>query len=192
MLRMPRACSMAETVQETARLVLRTWQEADVEPFLRQLNTPAVMRWLGGVQEEASFRSMVERIHAAQVANGYCFWIIEGKAEQAILGMCGLHKTERPGTPVDGLTEIGWRLKEAAWGRGYAREAAEAALTVGFSRFALERIVAFTVPQNAPSWGLMQRLGMIRARALDFIDTRLDPDIADHIVYAIDRKDWIQ
>ena len=183
---------MAEVIVETARLVLRTWQEADIAPFLRHLNTPTVTRWLGGVQAEADFRAMFERIEAAQADNGYCFWIAERKADQEILGFCGLHVTNRPGTPVDGQTEIGWRLREDAWGKGYAREAAEAALTMGFTRLALERIIAFTVPQNAPSWGLMQRLGMIRARGLDFTDNRLEPDIADHIVYAIDKRDWVQ
>jgi RimJ/RimL family protein N-acetyltransferase len=37
---------------ETERLVLRDWREEDAEPLIRHTNTPAVMRWLGGVQTE--------------------------------------------------------------------------------------------------------------------------------------------
>jgi RimJ/RimL family protein N-acetyltransferase len=183
---------VAETIAETARLRLRTWDEADIAPFMAALNTPAVMRWLGGVGDATLYQRLFERMKAAQATHGYCFWIVERQSDQHLLGFCGLYVSERPGTPVDGMTEIGWRIREGAWGHGYAREAAEACLSLGFGRLDLTQIVAFTVRGNAPSWGLMQRLGMIRARELDHHVDGYAPELSEHIVYKIDRRDWTQ
>ncbi|MEQ1509832.1 MAG: GNAT family N-acetyltransferase [Sphingopyxis sp.] len=181
---------MAEIIVETARLQLRTWDAADAAPFMAALNTPAVMRWLGGVGDEGSYQRMVEKFQACQQDHGYCFWIVERRDDNRLLGLCGLYVTEMTGEPVDGLTEIGWRLREDAWGYGYAREAAEAALTHGFADLQLETIYAYTVPANAASWGLMQRLGMSRARALDYVNQHVEPGLQQHIVYKITRGEW--
>jgi RimJ/RimL family protein N-acetyltransferase len=183
---------MTEIITETSRLRLRTWDVGDVAPFMAALNTPAVRQWLGGLGDDALYTRLLDRMQACQTAHGYCFWIVEHKVEDTLLGFCGLYVTQRPDTPVDGMTEIGWRLREDAWGMGYAREAAEASLDLAFTRFGLDRVVAFTIRQNAPSWGLMQRLGMVRARHLDHRVAGYDPEISDSIVYSIDRKDWTQ
>ena len=57
---------MAEIVAETARLRLRGWEPGDREEFRRHLNTPAVMRWLGGVQDETTSTAAFERIDQYQ------------------------------------------------------------------------------------------------------------------------------
>jgi RimJ/RimL family protein N-acetyltransferase len=183
---------MAETIIETARLRLRTWDESDVAPFMAALNTPAVMQWLGGIGDDALYQTLYQRMVAGQAAHGYCFWIVERLSDQQLLGFCGLNRSVRVGTPVHDMTEIGWRLREDAWGMGYAREAAEASLTYGFGPLGLERIVAFTVKKNAASWGLMQRIGMTRARELDHSVEGYAPELSDHIVYSISKEDWTQ
>jgi RimJ/RimL family protein N-acetyltransferase len=55
-----------------------------------------------------------------------------------------------------------------------ATEAAQAALDFGFSRLALHEIVAITVPSNAPSRRVMDRLGMVRDEAGDFGHPRIE------------------
>ncbi|HAV79474.1 MAG TPA: N-acetyltransferase, partial [Erythrobacter sp.] len=79
----------------------------------------------------------------------------------AILGFCGLKRSNQSGGPL-GMMEVGWRLREDAWGRGYAKEAATASLDLAFDRFDAEEVIAMTVQRNTASWGLMQRLGMRR------------------------------
>lgn len=183
---------MAETMIETARLRLRTWDEADVAPFMARLNTPDVMRWLGGVQDEPFYRATFARIDACQRAHGHSFWIAERLSDNALLGFCGVKRVNVPGAPMQDDFEIGWRLAKDAWGLGYAREAAEACLSDAFLRLNAPHVVALTVAQNAASWGLMQRLGMIRARDLDFKDERYGPEVADVIAYKIEKRDWAQ
>lgn len=175
----------------TARLTLRSWTDADIAPFTRHLNTPDVMQWLGGVQSDANMASGIARWRACEAEHGHTFWIVERQADGELLGFCGLKRVNAEGAPNPGDMEIGWRLRADAWGRGYAREAAEASLDAAFTRFAAPHVVAITCRQNAASWGLMLRLGMRRARDLDFIDIRMPSDIANNtIVYRIDRGDW--
>jgi RimJ/RimL family protein N-acetyltransferase len=181
---------MAEVRIETERLVLRDWRDGDLPRFLAGTNTPPVMRWLGGVMDETLQQGLLGRVEACRAANGFCFWIVERKRDGEVLGFCGLKRADAPGSSVTGAMEIGWRLREDAWGQGYAKEAASAALDAAFDRFGAEEVVALTVEGNAASWGLMKRLGMRRREELDYADTRFEPPVRDHIVYSIDREGW--
>jgi len=181
---------MAEVCIETDRLVLRDWRDGDGERFFAGTNTENVMRWLGGVMDREKQAGFLGRIAAIREANGFTFWIVERKADGEVLGFCGLKRADAPGTSVPGAMEIGWRLREDAWGQGYAKEAASASLDAAFDRFAADEVVAFTVIENTASWGLMKRLGMRRREDLDYADTRFEPPLRDHIVYSIDRGTW--
>ncbi|MBB5984084.1 GNAT family N-acetyltransferase [Sphingobium lignivorans] len=181
---------MAEPVARTERLLLRGWDEADLPAFLQATNTPTVMRWLGGVMDSAAQAALLERVMTCQARNGFCFWIVERIADGAMLGFCGLKRADAPGSSVSGEMEVGWRLREDAWGQGYAREAATAALDLGFGRFGADRIVALTVPGNAASQRLMQRLGMQRRTDLDYQDCRFGPDLNPTIVHLISASQW--
>lgn len=177
-------------VATTARLTLRCWREEDAEPFLRATNTPAVMRWLGGVMDIKAQAALLARVLECQRRNGFSFWIVERNADREILGFCGLKLADAPGSSVAGEMEIGWRLREDAWGQGYAKEAASAAIALAFGRFGASRLVAITVAGNAPSWGLMERLGMVRRPELDYEDSRFGPDLNPTIVYTLDASQW--
>jgi RimJ/RimL family protein N-acetyltransferase len=85
--------------------------------------------------------------------------------DRAFLGFCGLKIANDPGSPVEGELEIGWRLREDAWGQGYAKEAASASLDFAFSTLGAERVGGIDRAGNAPSWGLMERLGMTDGRS---------------------------
>jgi RimJ/RimL family protein N-acetyltransferase len=181
---------------ETDRLVLRDWRRDDIAGFARVTNTPEVMRWLGGVQDAATFETMFERFDDCSREHGHCFWLVERKPGDhplagEILGFCGLKRGNTPGCPFMGEFEIGWRLRSDAHGQGFAREAAEASLAAGFRQFAAPRIHAITVIQNTASWGLMERLGMRRNPALDFIDSRFGPEIENVIAWTIERGEWL-
>ena len=116
--------------------------------------------------------------------------LLGGHLAGEILGLCGLKRADAPTSPFPGAFEIGWRLREDAWGHGFAREAAEASLAAGFDAFGAEWIVALTVIGNAPSWRLMQRLGMRRRPELDHQDMRYGLTLRDAIVHAITRAEW--
>ena len=177
-------------VLETERLRLRDWRDDDIEPFIRHTNTPAVMRWLGGVKPAKEHRQIIlERIMRWQKERGFTFWVLERKEDKDLLGFCGIKIADGDDSPIAGEYEIGWRLREDAWGKGYAKEAAAASLDYAFDRLGARQVVAITFPGNVPSWGLMERLGMRRRIELDHDDPRF-PELNPTIVYSIDREAW--
>jgi RimJ/RimL family protein N-acetyltransferase len=109
-----------------------------------------------------------------------------------LLGFCGLALTEREIVPTCGQPEVGWRLREDVWGRGYAKEAAVASLDYGFDHCNFSRIHALTIPENRASWGLMERLGMIHQPDLDYIGTDWGSGSMREIIYTITADQWAE
>ena len=172
----------------TRRLILRGWRDGDAAAFEAALNTPAVTRFLGGMRTREQIEAMVARLRQMQAELGHCFWAVERQGDGAFLGFCGLKRLNAEGAPavMQGAPEIGWRLREDAWGQGYAREAAAASLDLAFGRFGMVEVYAITLTGNAASWGLMRRLGMAARPDLDF-DM---PVYGPHVTYRIGREEW--
>lgn len=181
---------MVEVVAETERLILRNWLPEDRAEYLATCNTETVTRHLDGPATEDDIDAALARIAKSQADRGFSFWAIERKSDGALLGYCGLRICDDLERPVHGDVEIGWRLREDAWGQGYAREAARAAIDWGWANLDAPRIVSFTVQANRPSWRLMERLGMIRRPDLDFAHPGFPADhpLSRHITYVIERS----
>ena len=185
-----RACSMADTVLETARLVLRQIGEDDLDVHMAVLNTPAVMRWLGGVQP----RAVIAAKHAASregfAREGFGFMMMIEKATGALVGHCGLRRIAHPLAPNPGDHEIGWLVREDRWRMGYAYEAMRAVVDWGFGTHDAPHIVAMTCHANEGSWRLMEKLGMTRRDDLAFCNPEDPPEETPTIQYAITRAEW--
>lgn len=181
---------MAEVAAETERLRLRTWDPEDLGEFIRHTNTESVMRWLGGVRSQEWHEAAFERIQGYQRNHGHTFWLVERKSDDALLGFCGLKRVNSEGAPYPGEFEVGWRLREDAWGQGYAKEAAIKSLDLAFEEFGAPHVVALTINQNEASQGLMKRLGMIRREDLDFQSEDVPTEMNPVIAYWIDAEGW--
>jgi RimJ/RimL family protein N-acetyltransferase len=179
---------MTEFALSTERLILREWREVDAAPFRAICTDPEVMRYLGSPLTAEAIDAAIGRQRASQAARGHCFWAMERRADGALLGFCGLQAGPE-GTPIANRIEIGWRLRSDSWGQGYAREAAEAALDWAWTHLDEDVIWAITVPANARSWGLMERLGMTRHADFEFNHPALaaDSPLLRHITYSIGR-----
>ncbi len=167
---------------DTERLILRPWSDADRAPFHAMCTDPRVIEFLGPPQTRAETDAAVDRQIAFQQRLGHCFWAIERREDGAFLGFCGL-KPGAEATPIAGEVEIGWRLAAEHWGRGYAREAAEAGLAWGWRSLGVAQIAAITVLGNRRSWGLMERLGMVRDPNGDFDHPGAPAQLRAHITY---------
>ncbi len=183
--------AVAEVVAETRRLRLRDWDDEDEARFYAVMNTGPVMRHLGGVQSPQEWHLALERIRGFTRDFGHTFWIVEDQVSNELLGFCGLKRVNSPGAgDLTGTPEIGWRLRQSAWGKGIAKEAAIASLDLAFGRFGFDAVIAMTVPENRESEGLMKRLGMRRREDLDFIDSRYGPELNPSIVWQITAEEW--
>ena len=175
------------TLLTTERLILRQWRDSDREPFARLNADPVVRQFFPGCLSRDESDAAVSRIQKGIEARGWGFWAVEVKGGAPFIGFVGLSMPGfRPGV------EIGWRLAKEHWGHGYASEAAIASLRFGFEQLTLEEIVAFTVPLNERSIGVMKRIGMSRDSAHDFDHPRVEPGhpLRRHVLYRIKRSDW--
>jgi RimJ/RimL family protein N-acetyltransferase len=171
----------------TARLVLRNWRGKDEEHLERHCNTKEVMRWLGGPLSPADQRQLFLWLVEQQETYGHTFWAMERRSDRAFLGFCGLVRVDEPDSTVLDAIEIGWRLREDAQRRGYAREAALASMDYAFAELGALRVVSRTRAGNASSWGLMKRLGMWNDQRLSY---RAEGESAPYLVYVITRDAW--
>lgn len=168
----------------TRRLVLRRWRESDREPFAALNADPEVMRYFPAPLTRAESDALVERAARHFDEHGFGPWAVEVIGGPPFIGFVGLSNVAfaAPFTPA---VEAGWRLRREAWGRGYAAEAAAAALEYGFGALGLAEIVSFTVPANLRSRRVMERVGMRRDAGGDFDHPRLPPGdpLRRHVLY---------
>ena len=171
----------------TARLHLRRWRSGDRDAFAAVNADAQVMAYLPGVLSRAESDALVDRIEQHFEPHGFGLWAVEIPGVTSCAGFVGLSVPTFAAhfTPC---VEIGWRLAAAHWGQGYATEAALAALTYGFREAGLDEIVSFTVPANARSRRIMEKLGMRHDPADDFDHPTTPERLRRHVLYRIARS----
>jgi RimJ/RimL family protein N-acetyltransferase len=127
---------------------------------------PEVMADLGGPHDRAKSDAKFDKYLSTYESHGFSRWVVED-LESRFLGYAGVMPAP-PGHPLGPHVEIGWRLVRAAWGKGYATEAARAALGDAFERHGFAQILSYTAADNTRSQAVMVRLGLQREEALDF------------------------
>lgn len=175
----------------TERLLLRTWQESDLEPFAAMNADPVVMEHFPSTLDRQQSDAMVDRIQGRWAEGRPSLWAVEVPGVAPFIGFVGLLEPsfEAHFTPC---VEVGWRLAAAHWGRGYAPEAALASLGHGFDALGLAEVVSFTVPDNTGSRRVMEKIGMGRDPADDFDHPSLpvgDPH-RRHVLYRLTAAEW--
>jgi RimJ/RimL family protein N-acetyltransferase len=145
---------MSTPVLETPRLVMRPPTEADFEGWAAFCADPVSMTFLGGpLARGAAWRNMLT-FAGAWTIQGFGYFSVIEKASGAWVGRVG------PWLPADWPgTEIGWGLLRAHTGKGYAVEAATAAMNFAFDTLGWERVVHIIDPNNVGSHAVARRLG---------------------------------
>jgi RimJ/RimL family protein N-acetyltransferase len=165
----------------TDRLLLRHWRESDLEPWAALNADPAVREHFPTVETREQSAESMALIAAALTERGWGLWALEVPDTGEFIGFTGLNPVR--GLPFEGV-EVGWRLARAAWGHGYAAEAARAALTYAFGVLELPEVVSFTSTTNVRSQAVMRRIGMTHDPADDFDHPRVPPGpLRRHVLY---------
>ena len=144
------------------------------------------MRYFPAPLSREQSDALAERASTVIAERGWRLWAAEVRDDAPFIGFVGLAEPrfEAHFTPA---VEVGWRLAHEQWGKGYATEAAHAAVAFGFDELALEEIVSFTSVINERSRRVMERLGMTHDAADDFDHPLLPPDhpLCPHVLYRI-------
>ncbi len=169
---------------ETDRLILRTWNESDLHPFVQMNQDPQVMEFFPQTLSAEETEGLFRRISTFLEEKGFGLFAAETRQTQEFLGFIGLSVPTFTAhfTPC---VEIGWRLARRFWKQGYATEGARACLNYGFSVLTLREIVSFTSKLNTRSIDVMERIGMRYRGEFDHPNLEQGHPLRTHVLYTI-------
>ena len=172
---------------DSERLHLRPFAESDGADLFALQSNPHVLRYWDS--PPWTDRSRVARFLAgcrqmADEGSGVRV-VLERKSDQAFVGWC----TFNSWTPEFRSASLGYCLTEAAWGHGYATEAARVVLRWAFDTLDLNRVQAETDTRNVASARVLEKLGFVREGTLRE-DCIVNGDVSDSWVYGLLRRDW--
>ena len=163
-------------------ILLRQWQDRDLEPYAAMNADPMVMEFFPKPPTREETAASLARQRAGIAGRGWGFWAVE--VDGVFAGFTGLAE---PGftAPFTPCVEIGWRFRREFWGRGVATAAATAAVAFAFNQLRLPELVSFTAANNLRSRRLMERLEFVRRDSEDFLHPLLDPasPLCRHVLY---------
>jgi RimJ/RimL family protein N-acetyltransferase len=174
----------AMTEVETARLLLRRWQDDDLERLVALYGNPRVSRYLsvdGRPWPRERSVAVFEHFVRQWEQNGFGPWAAIDRRTGRWLGEIGLN--ELPDWPGPDKVEVGWELLPVVWGRGLATEGGHAALRHGFEVAGLERIISAARADNLASRRVMEKCGLAFQEEFPYKG-------ALAVWCAIDRADW--
>jgi ribosomal-protein-alanine N-acetyltransferase len=168
----------------TARLLLRQFRESDIEPLTAMGQDPAVMKYFMSMLTREESVAMYDRMKARWEENGFGIFAVEIPGVADFAGFVGitLPRFEAHFTPC---IEILWRLIPAYHNNGYCTEAARAVLDWAFHTKGITEILAWAVPQNIPSWRVMEKIGMERIGEFDHPMVPEGHVLRKHLLYRI-------
>lgn len=168
---------MPEMMVVTDRLIVRNWQESDVDHYLvlagdvgyHCFSRPGRFMVRNAKEARAKVRERMLLFDRRRLGKFPIFLKKSGlKKPGEFIGTCGIEPFNVDGQPE---VELGYRLCLKFWGKGYAKEAAAAMLKYGFDDLKLPKIMAFVLPQNRASVRILEQLGFQYLR--DFVQAEL-------------------
>jgi RimJ/RimL family protein N-acetyltransferase len=149
---------------QTERLLFRGFRTSDVEPYLAMMADLEVAQFLGvGPLSRADAWRQLAMLIGHWVLRGYGLWAVEERSSGRFIGRIGCHYPEGfPGF------EVGYALVRSAWGNGYAREGAAAALAYARDVLGQREIVSIIRPANVRSIRVAESLGAAPAETVEF------------------------
>lgn len=139
---------------ETERLILRLPRREDFDAYAELQADGEAARYIGGQLSRAPAWRKFLQMPGAWMIQGYGMFAVVEKASGRWIGQTGPWQPEGwPGT------EVGWSFLRSAWGNGYAREAAIAAIDWTFANLGWTEVIHSIHPDNHPSQALAARLG---------------------------------
>ena len=183
-----------QIVLETDRLRLRRFTLADVDLLFALDADPAVTRFINGgkpTPRDAIQHEIIPGIlRYYESTPGFGRWAATERASGEFLGWFSFRRWPEGG-PDDAV--LGYRLRQTAWGRGYATEGARVVIRKGFEDLGVERIVAHTMAVNIGSRRVMEKCGLSLVRIFHQEWPDSDPiEGSQHgdVEYALTRADW--
>lgn len=169
----------------TQRLILRPFEESDLDAYTELFSLPQVRRALhtpDSFSHADAWRAMAQWRGQWELRGSGQF-ALEERATGRFLGRAGLHRPEQEDWP--GL-EVGWALHPDSWGHGYATEAGAASLSYAFGVIGATEVFSVILAENDRSQRVAGRLGLARVEERVLSSLPGTP----HGIWRIGREQW--
>ena len=153
---------MTEHRINTERLLLRGWKSDDHAPFAAMCGDADVMRYIGSGKTKTADDAAryIASFQEEWRKRGFGLFAVEDKQTGDLIGFTGLSSPDFLPEVLPSV-EIGWRFSKSNWGKGFASEAATAALAFAVNELGITDIVSIYQIENSASARIMQKLGMV-------------------------------
>jgi ribosomal-protein-alanine N-acetyltransferase len=171
---------------ESSRVLLRSWQQSDLEPWIALNLDPENLRYFPRIYSAEESHASFLRIRELLNENLFGLWAAQEKSSGSFMGFVGIAHHNIPGIAFMPCHEIGWRLDKKFWGKGYATEAAKVVLEYVVVELDMPEIFSFTAKGNFPSINVMKKIGLQERPELAFEHPRIDDEspLKSHVVYS--------
>jgi RimJ/RimL family protein N-acetyltransferase len=179
---------------QTDRLTLRRFTGQDVDNLFELNSDPEVMRYLTGGKptpyEEIQDEIIPYHLGVYATTDRFGTWAAQARSTGEFLGWFHF-RPDRNAGPGHG-TALGYRLRRAAWGNGYATEGSRALIDKGFTELDVERVFAHTMAVNRASRRVMEKSGLSYVRTFPYDGPGEPIEGTEHgeVEYALTRADW--
>ncbi|WP_252177371.1 GNAT family N-acetyltransferase [Endozoicomonas sp. 4G] len=140
-------------VAETPRLILRTWQETDLQDYANIIGEPLNERQYNTYSPASTAETDLWRYQVEIDQRGWSRWAVVLKENYRLIGSCGF-------SAYGDTVEMSWQFNPEYRGRGLVIEAAEAVTDLGFTRLGFKEIISFVLPENEFALDVIESLGM--------------------------------
>ncbi|MDP9234197.1 MAG: GNAT family N-acetyltransferase [Actinomycetota bacterium] len=157
--------SSPSSVLETDRLLLRHLAPDDLDDLAAILTDAETMRYYARPFTRDESRTWISNNIQRYESDGFGLWAIVLKESGEFVGDCG---PVRRFVDDRDEVEIGWQVRRARWRQGIASEAGAACRDYAFGPLGLERVISLIRPENIPSRGVAEKIGMTIEKEIDY------------------------
>jgi len=160
-------------ILKTERLILREMKLSDASALFEMDCNPMVHQYLWNkpVKDISEVHSYIESVRTQYIQNNIGRFVVILKETNELIGWAGLKYNTKMVNNRIHFYDIGYRLNEKFWGKGYASEASFAWLDYGFNVMKIKVMEAAAHTDNIASNRILQKIG------LKMTDQYLEDDI---------------
>lgn len=150
---------MKPYIFKSDRLGFRNWSEDDLPQFSAMNADEAVMEHFPSTLSYEASEQFMRRLKDAYITHGYTYYAVDVLSTGSWIGFIGLSYIDFEAEFTPGV-DIGWRLKQSAWGYGYATEGAKRCMAYAREELDISKVVATCTEANQKSQHVMKKVGM--------------------------------
>jgi RimJ/RimL family protein N-acetyltransferase len=161
--------------------------ESDKLKMLEINSDPKVMEFFPGIVNSKQTEDFVDRMQRQFADKGFCYFAVDKLNDNQFIGFIGISEQtyESDFTPC---VDIGWRLNQKEWNKGFATEGARRCLEFAFNDIELNNINAICPIINEKSQRVMEKIGMTKRQIFNHSLLKNNHSLEKCVLFEIEKS----